>query len=148
MAEEPPKVPPVDAQPIKQDEPNGRSDHEFRFLEADAKARENLNREADQLYSIRERSAGQRFLLRQIAVTMVVLIIFGMGALLAHVAHWLPNGPNSMGAVIALHIAPIVSMTTLAIALLVAAFRGFKDGDEKAGATIATEGAKATGFLS
>jgi hypothetical protein len=136
MAEEPPQVPRVDAQPIGPDEPNGRSDYEFRLLEADAKARENLNREAD-----------QRYRLRQIAVAVVILIILGMGGLLAHVAHWLPNEPKSVGAAIALHIAPIASMTTLAIALLVAAFRGFKDGDEKAGASIATEGARATGFL-
>jgi hypothetical protein len=38
MAEESPKVPPVDALPIGTDEPNGRSDYEYRLLEADAKA--------------------------------------------------------------------------------------------------------------
>ena len=70
-----------------------------------------------------------------------------MGCLLVHVAHWLPNEPKAMGALIALHIAPIVSMTTLAIALLVAAFRGFKDGDEKAGASLTTDGVRAAGFL-
>jgi hypothetical protein len=136
MAEEPPTVPPVDVEPTGVDGPSGRDDHEFRLLEADAKARENLNREAD-----------QRYRLRWIAVGLVILIIAGMGGLLAHVAHWLPRETNAMGAVIALHLAPIVSMTTLAIALLVAAFRGFKDGDEKAGAAIATEGARATGFM-
>ncbi|MEQ1724904.1 MAG: hypothetical protein ABL882_03140 [Sphingopyxis sp.] len=135
MAEELPQVPPVDAQPIGPVEPNGRSDYEYRLLEADAKARENLNREAD-----------QRYWLRWVAVALVILIIFGMGGLLTHVAHWLPSEPRAMGAVIALHLAPIISMSTLAIALLVAAFRGFKDGDEKSGAAIATEGARATGF--
>ena len=44
MAEEQPVVPPVDAQPAAPDESNGRSDYEYRLLEADAKARENLNR--------------------------------------------------------------------------------------------------------
>jgi hypothetical protein len=136
MAEEQPQVPPVDAQPIKPDEPNGRSEHEYRLLKADAKARENLNREAD-----------QRYLLRWVAVCLVVLIIVGMACLLAHVAHWLPNEPGAMTAVIALHIAPIVSMTTLAIALLVAAFRGFKDGDEKSSAAIASDGARAAGLI-
>ncbi len=136
MAEEPLTVPPVDVTPNGSDGTIGRSDHEYRLLEADAKARENLNREAD-----------QRYWLRWVAVGLVVLIIIGMGCLLAHVAHWLPNEANAMGAVIALHIAPIVSMTTLSISLLVAAFRGFKDGDEKAGAAIASEGARATSYL-
>jgi hypothetical protein len=136
MAEEPPKVPSVDAQPVGPEVPNGRSDYEYRLLEADARARANLFREAD-----------QRHLLRWIAVVLVVAIIVGMGCLLIHVAHWLPNEPKTMGAVIALHVSPIVSMTTLAIALLVAAFRGFKDGDEKAGATIAIDGARASGFM-
>ena len=129
MAEDPPQVPPVDAQPVGT---GGRSDHEYRLLEADAKARENLNREAD-----------QRYWLRWVAVGLVVLIILGMGCLLAHVSHWFPTNSNAMPAVIALHIAPIVSMTTLAIALLVAAFRGFKEGDEKAGMAFAAESAKA-----
>jgi hypothetical protein len=136
MVDEPLTVPPVDLQPIGPNEPSGRSDYEYRLLEADAKARENLNREAD-----------QRYWLRWVAVGLVVVIILGMGCLLAHVAHWLPSEPHAMGAVIALHIAPIISMTTLSIALLVAAFRGFKDGDEKAGASIATDGARATGLL-
>lgn len=136
MVEESTKVPPVDALPIKPDEPNGRSDYEYRLLEADAKARENLNREAD-----------QRYWLRWVAVGLVVLIILGMACLLAHVAHWLPNEPKAASAVIALHLAPIVSMTTLAIALLVAAFRGFKDGDEKSSAAIASDGARAVGLM-
>lgn len=135
MAKEPVKVPSVDLQPTSPEEAD-RSNFEYRLLEADAKGRENLNREAD-----------QRYWLRWVAVALVVVIIFGMGCLLSHVAHWLPNEPKAMGAVIALHIAPIVSMTTLAIALLVAAFRGFKDGDEKAGTVIATESARASGLL-
>lgn len=93
------------------------------------------------------READQRFWLRNIVIAIVIVIILGMGSLLWHVAHWLPDDPKSMGAVIALHIAPIVSITTLSIALLVAAFRGFKDGDEKAGTAIVTEGARATGFM-
>jgi hypothetical protein len=136
MAEEPPKVPPVDAQATSPEEPDGRSDYEFRLLEADAKARENLNREAD-----------QRYWLRWVAVTLVVLIILGMAIFLAHVAHWLPNEPNSTSVVVALHLAPIISMTTLAIALLVAAFRGFKDGDEKSSAAITSDGARVAGFI-
>jgi len=38
-------------------------------------------------------------------------------------------------------------MTTVSLALLVAAFRAFKDGDEKAGVSLAAESAKATGLI-
>lgn len=137
MAKPPNKVPPVDADP--QHEPptnNPRDDIEYRLLDADAKGRESLIREAD-----------QRYWLRWFAVAVVSAIIVAMGALLNHVAHWLPSTAQSAGAVIALHLAPITSMTALAIALLVAAFRGFKDGDEKAGATIASDALKASGIV-
>ncbi|MGC1468390.1 MAG: hypothetical protein WA793_03335 [Sphingorhabdus sp.] len=136
MASEPPVVPPVEEQPDDSDM-NGRSDYEFRLLQADAKSRENLNREAD-----------QRYWLRWAVVILAVLVIVGMGALLVHVAHWLPKDTNAMGAVIALHVAPIISMTTLAIALLVAAFRGFKDGDEKSSVDAANSSVKAANLLS
>jgi hypothetical protein len=135
MASEPPIVPPVDEKPVDP-ESNGRSDYEYRLLQADAKARENLNREAD-----------QRYWLRWGVVVLAVLVIVGMGCLLVHVAHWLPKDSTALGAVIALHVAPIVSMTTLAIALLIAAFRGFKDGDEKSSIDTANSSMKATGLF-
>lgn len=136
MAKAPNKVPPVDVGP--QGEPqkiNPRDAIEFRLLEADAKARESVIREAD-----------QRYWLRWFAVVVVIAIIVGMGLLLKHVAHWLPSSGQTVGSVIALHLAPITSMTALAIALLVAAFRGFKDGDERAGAAIAADALKASGI--
>jgi hypothetical protein len=137
MAEVLPVVPPVDGEPTVSPEASDRSQYEFRLLQADAKARENLNREAD-----------QRYWLRWAVVGLAVLVIVGMGGLLIHVSHWLPKDPNAIGAVIALHVAPIASMTTLAIALLVAAFRGFKDGDEKSSADVANTSIKASGLLS
>jgi hypothetical protein len=136
MAKAPNKVPPVDADPQGGPEKtNLRDAIEFRLLEADAKARESVIREAD-----------QRYWLRWFAVVVVSAIIVAMGVLLNHVAHWLPSSAQTVGAVIALHLAPIASMTALAIALLVAAFRGFKEGDEKAGATIAADALKTVGF--
>jgi hypothetical protein len=123
MDEVPPVVPPVDGEIAVSSEPSDRSQYEFRLLQADAKARENLNREAD-----------QRYWLRWVVVGLAV-------------SHWLPKDPNAIGAVIALHVAPIASMTTLAIALLIAAFRGFKDGDEKSSVDAANTSIKATGLL-
>lgn len=136
MANESSVVPPVDEQQVATAETSDRNDFEYRLLEADARARENLNREAD-----------QRYWLRWGVVALAILVILGMGGMLIHVAHWLPADPKSVGALIALHVAPIVSMTTLAIALLVAAFRGFKDGDEKSGVDVANASVKSTGLL-
>ena len=136
MDEVAPTVPLIDGGAPRKVELNERGDYEFRLLEADAKARENLNREAD-----------QRYWLRWAAVVLVVLIIGGMALLLNHVSHWLPNNSVMINALIALHVAPIVSMTTLAIALLVAAFRGFKEGDEKAGTFLASDGARSVGLI-
>lgn len=73
-----------------------------------------------------------------------------MGILLKHVAHRLPApGAQDVSAayVIAVYVAPIISMSTLSISLLVAAFRGFKDGDERAGISGTVDGARAGGLI-
>ena len=136
MANQKAEVPAVDVR-LATDEPATANHNafEFRLLEAEAKARENLNREAD-----------QRYRLRWIAVFVVLGIIAMIALLLNHIAHWLPDDSKSTGAVIALHLAPIISMTTLAIALLVAAFRGFKEGDDKFGTSNASDAVKASGM--
>jgi len=131
-------IPRIDADPESM-EPGGADEFakaELRLLTAEAKAAEKLNREGD-----------QRYWLRWFVVALCVTIIIGMGALLIHVSHWLPNEPAMMTAVILLHLAPIISMTTLAIALLIAAFRGFKDGDDAKGASIASEAARTSGLM-
>ncbi len=136
MPDDPPSVPPVDVVTPGEGGGNGERDNfEFRLLEADAQSRESQVREAD-----------QRYWLRWVAVGVVLLIIFGMGCLLNHVAHWLPTDGKAVGVVIALHLTPIASMTTLAIALLVAAFRGFKDDDVKLGSAVAAESMKVSGL--
>ncbi len=133
-------VPPVD-EPTSEKSENARelSKIELAILDADAKAKQNLNREAD-----------QRYWLRWAAVGISASIILGMALLLRHSAHQMVTlaiyqSPATF--FIAAYVAPILSMTTLSIALLVAAFRGFKDGDEKSGFSAATEGARATGLI-
>jgi hypothetical protein len=69
-------VPTLDAQSKSEAEDRRFSDIELRLLDAGAKSKENVNREAD-----------QRFNLRRLAVGMGVLLILGMGAMLYHVAH-------------------------------------------------------------
>jgi len=96
-------------------------DIEFRLLEAGAKSKENRNREADQRY---------RF--RWVAVITGLLLILAMSVLLWHVtdSFLVPNYSDvAPHYVVAVFVAPIVSMTTLAIAILVAAFRGFAPTD-------------------
>lgn len=128
-----PKVPEIDEQPPAE-EPDRYEALQFRGLEAEAKAKEHINREAD-----------QRYWLRWLAVVACVSIIVGMGWMLSHVVHTLMTmkafGAGS-GYIIAVYVAPIVSMSGLSIALLVAAFRGFKDGDGDTGTKAITETAK------
>lgn len=111
---------------------------ELRLIDAEAKAKENRNRETD-----------QRYVLRWVAVVCAGLLIIGMATMLWHLAHWTVGNPSNAPAsfIVAIFVAPILSMTTLALALLVAAFRGYKDSDEATGATFASQGMKATGLM-
>lgn len=135
------EVPPVDAQP----EPSGGGETANqikitnRLLDAEAKAREHANRETD-----------QRYYLRYGAVLIAILLMAGMGWMLAHVSHHfftlkLLGAPS--GLIVAMFVAPIISLTTISLSLLVAAFRGYKDGDQNTGMDVASNGMKAVGLL-
>jgi hypothetical protein len=132
-------VPLVDASSFKPDPPSGKYGAiELRLLDAEANAKEKINREADQRYWLRFASVG-----------ICVLAICGMSWLLWAVADKLlaaTNLPSKGAYVIALYVAPIVSVTTLSISLLVSAFRGYKDSDERTGLSAASQGAQATGL--
>lgn len=133
-------VPPVDDGPNSATPPDKFEALQFRTLEAEAKAKEGLNSEAD-----------QRYWLRWIAVFSCLVIIVTMCVLLSHVAHklmTLGTFGTSTAYVVAAYVAPIVSITSLSIALLIAAFRGFKDGDGEAGAKAIGEGGKLTRLMS
>jgi hypothetical protein len=129
-------VPPVDLTGLGNASSNDRVNAiELRLLDAGAKAKENLNREADQRYWLRWGAVGG------VAAAMLI-----MAFLLYHISHSMPIGPLEKipGAfLVALFVAPIVSLTTLAVSLLVAAFRGFKESDGTVGMSAATEGFKA-----
>ena len=110
---------------------------EQRILDTEIKSREKLNREAD-----------QRYLLRWGAVLVAIFLDFFMGWALYHSSHAIlsPNyfeAPSSY--IVAAYVAPIASMTAITIALLVAAFRGFKEEDEKNTASTMVHGARASG---
>lgn len=87
--------------------------------------------------------------MRNIAVGMVIAVIVGMGIMLYHVGYYIltPNVAKvSSSFLVVVFAAPILSMTTMGLALLMAAFRGYKDNDSVAGATILGEAAKASGI--
>lgn len=132
-----PDVPRVDEDP-KGDESqadNRLNEIELRQLDAGAKAKENINREADQRHHFRTWTL----------VLSSLLIIF-MGLVLWHVAHNVLSPrdfeiPSSF--IVSMVVAPVISMTTTCIALLVAAFRGYKDSDNKNVASAVLEATRA-----
>lgn len=137
------RVPPVDAGPEGGSLPDQiaveqQTEITNRLLAAEAKAREYDNREVD-----------QRYWLRWLAVVVALALIWGFWSILRHEAHYLlalrrAGAPAAL--LVAIIVAPIVSMTTIALALLVAAFRGYKDGDEILGANAASAGLQASGI--
>ena len=80
----------------------------------------------------RKRDADQRYMLRWLAVLVTLTLIGLMVATLCR-AHLLFAEDAQLSAsptyIIALLITPVVSLSALAIALLVAAFRGYQDTD-------------------
>lgn len=108
-----------------------------RLMDASAVEAENLNREA-----------GQRFWLRNLAVA-VTLGAIGLMTLALYHGNRLFDQHGFMEAssvyVVALLITPILAITTLTVALLIAAFRGYKDANGKEAARAATEAARSGG---
>ena len=124
----PPKTPAADQ--------GMRPSHDNRLLEADVAAKEKLNRETD-----------QRYLLRWAAVTITIALIIGMTALLWSNHFDLRSSSNTYAKLptaylVAAYVAPIASVSVLAMALLVAAFRGYSRTDEDAPASAASDAAR------
>ncbi|WPZ30776.1 hypothetical protein T8A63_07375 [Sulfitobacter sp. OXR-159] len=118
------KIPPnaADVVPPSNGPENGRrEDFEFELLEAERALRKLLTREA-----------GQRYWLRWIAVGAGCLVIVGMASLLWHLAHIVFWGPFVLvgpAFSVAMLVTPILSITTITVALFVGAFRKFEDKD-------------------
>jgi hypothetical protein len=78
------------------------------------------------------RDRSQKFWLRWIAAGTGLVVILGMAGLVAHVMHhltWWPVQTYSSSVLVALFVAPLLSITTVTIALFVGAFRRFRDDD-------------------
>lgn len=128
-----PEVPTVDSDPAKVPElsPGGVSSVEDRLMLAE------LDKEVKgERY--KEREFEQRHWLRYAAVGVILLVMVGMAWFLCKV----PQGSH-----VALYISPIVSISTLSITLMISAFRGWRDGDEKTGSSLASDAMKASKFI-
>lgn len=102
-------------------------EHERRLLDAEAKWRENLNREADQRHSHRFWVFILSIAIAGFIIFLVVIVVCG---LLFSSNLQLPASVQ-----LAAYVAPIASTTVIAIALLFGTFRGYGDRDDKAAAS-------------
>ena len=111
----------------KRDERASRRDElEFRLLESEARLKELAHREVS-----------QRYWLRWIAVCVGLITVACMGFTLMHLVHrtfWGPFHFTSSAFAVTMIAAPIFSITSIAVALFVGAFKKFDDSDvEKIG---------------
>lgn len=100
----------------------------------------------DQLRTLLIREAEQRIQIRQFVLIIGVVVLVLMAILGAHAMHKVMLGslltvPRSYA--IALIIAPVASITTITVALLVGAFRRFKESDADSLAGVAVDATKA-----
>lgn len=100
---------------------------------------------SDHLRNIEIKEAEQRIEIRQFVLIICVSVIVFMGILAAHTSHrvmveWVLTVPRSYA--IAVVVAPIVSITTITVALLFGAFRRFKASDLDHLPTVVGEAAK------
>lgn len=117
--------------------PTQYSEFNLRVLDAEAREKEKINREAD-----------QRYWLRFVSVFVAIAILIGMGIVLICVSKEAlpPSYVKSHPVyIVSVSIGPVVSMTTITIALLFAAFRGFKNADPELAIDPVSAGARIGG---
>lgn len=113
--------------------------HDYRQLEAEVRALENRNREADQRHNLRFWS-----------VIVVSALILALMTILCHVLYNFQDVLNSgatLPIILALYVAPITACTVMAASLLIAAFRGYSDNDAKSAKSAMTDATRALGTL-
>lgn len=98
-----------------------RENLEFDLLKAEAK-----------LIKLSHRETWQRYMIKWAAVITGLVVIAAMGFVLWHLVHSVFWGPFMRGSAafsVVIVTAPIVSITTITVALFVGAFRRFEDKD-------------------
>lgn len=119
----PDNIPPVDPdlENISKSRDSRREQLEYELLEAEAAIRSLVHREIS-----------QRYIIKWVAVITGVLVIFGMALALYHFAHNLfleGQTTVSPSLSIVMFVAPVLSITTITVALFVGAFRKFEEKD-------------------
>lgn len=131
-------IPPIDtkaASAASDSETIARNEgHDFRELEAEVKRKENINREADQRYSLRFWSVIVTSSLILIFVTVLIYLLLNIKVVLGR--------ETPFPVIIALYLAPLTASTVLGVSLLAAAFRGYKEGDASEAASAANSGTR------
>ncbi|MVO18131.1 hypothetical protein [Parasedimentitalea huanghaiensis] len=100
----------------------------------------------DQLRTLQIREAEQRIQIKQLVLVISVSVLVVMTYLILHAMHKVMMGPVLTVPRIyamSLILAPVASITTITVALLVGSFRRFKPSDSDALVGMATEAAKA-----
>jgi hypothetical protein len=106
------------------DDAPSRNELEFELLEVERALSRLLHREIN-----------QRYIIKWIAIISGVVVILGMAAALAHLVHMAFLGPflfASAAFSVAMIVAPVISITTITVAMFVGAFRRFEDKDLEA----------------
>ncbi|MFC5586534.1 hypothetical protein ACFPOD_15575 [Nitratireductor kimnyeongensis] len=119
---------PDDIPPIDPDLKAGNEERHARHEEVEF---ELLKTEAA-LRILSKREIGQRYIIKWVAVGAGVLVIFGMALALWHMMHnifWGPFVFVTPALSVAMIVAPVISITTITVALFVGAFRKFDDKD-------------------
>jgi hypothetical protein len=99
----------------------GRDELEYQVLEL-----------SKSVLTIQRAELSQRLILRWLAAVVGLLTIGGMAGMLAHVVHqsfWGPIMTVSPSFAVAMFVGPVLSITTITVALFVAAFRKFDEKD-------------------
>lgn len=125
------KIPRIDSEPKADSSAQNvkREEAELKLLEAEASLRKLVQREI-----------GQRYIIKWVALVAGCIVIIGMTAVLWHLVHsafWGPFMVVNSAFSVAMIVTPILSITTITVALFVGAFRKFEEKDlEVAGSGI------------
>lgn len=139
------EVPAIDKVGIEEspNPPPGSDPYEqngIRLMDAEATFRENVNREADQRHHLRIWAVS----LASFVVLLLIIVLFWIVVQIPDLA----ASATDSAFLVALYVAPIAAISTLSVALLLAAFRGSKDGDDTKAAGVAAEGVRSVAGFS
>lgn len=123
---------PQDMQDAPTAQQNAFNEFEARIADLEARLANNDLSEESKIRGLLISEIKQRILIRRVAVTIAIAVILFMAYFLAHAVHkyfWLKMLLIPQSIIVAMLIAPIISITTLSVLLIIGAFRRFNDDD-------------------